>query len=260
MTALIIILAVILLILLVAMIGITVILTADGEMICTLKILFFRFRLFPKIKKRPVLKNFKIKKFRKNRLREEKKLIKLAEKKVKKQKKAADKADKTEEKTEEEPELRDNVQYYLELVKRVLFEALKKFGKHLVITIRRLDITVSGDDPSRIALTYGYASQAVSYIMELADCNLNTRYRGEPPYVSVGVDWLSGKSSVKLDISLKVRVWQIISVLFTALKGYISVDKPKPRVKEPDDYGETKNKRESTPKNDKETATAVNGG
>ena len=48
MTALMIILAVIALILLAAMTGITVILKADGDMTCTLKILFFRLRLFPK--------------------------------------------------------------------------------------------------------------------------------------------------------------------------------------------------------------------
>lgn len=256
MTALIIILAVIVLILLVAMTGITVILTADGDMICTLKILFFRLRLFPKAEKRLKLRDFKIKKFRKNRLKEEKKLLKHAEKKAKKQKKVTEKG----EKAEQNPEFRDEVHYYLELAKHMLLEALKKFGRYLVITVRRLEITVSGDDPSRIALTYGYAVQTVAYIKELADSTLKTRYRGEQPNIFVGVDWLSGKSSVKLDISMKLRVWQIISVLFTALKGYISVDKPKPKKKELDGDGETRSKRENAPENDNKTATAVNGG
>lgn len=79
----------------------------------------------------------------------------------------------------------------------------------------------------------------------------------------VGVDWLSGKSSIVLDISMKIRVWQIISVLFTALKGYISVDKPKPEKKdnggkdENDKDGETA---EAAPGNGNKPAMAVNGG
>ena len=76
MTALMIILAVIALILLAAMTGITVILKADGDMTCTLKILFFRLRLFPKKEKKPKLRNFRIKNFRRMRLREEKKQLK----------------------------------------------------------------------------------------------------------------------------------------------------------------------------------------
>lgn len=232
MTALIIILAVIILIMLIAMTGITVILRADGEFACTLKILFLRFRLFPKKEKQLKLKQFRIKNFRKMRLREEKKLLKRTRKD--KKKKSAEKKPKNEKKPEEKPEFRDEVQYYLELAKKALLAAVRKFGKYLVITVRKIDITVSGDDPAKIALTYGYAVQTAAYIKELADNTLKMKYRGEAPYIAVRTDWLSGKSSVVLDISMRIRVWQVISVLITALKGYLSVDKPKPAEKESD--------------------------
>ncbi len=263
MTALIIILAVIALILLIAMTGITVILKADGDMTCTLKILFFRFRLFPKKEKKPKLRNFRIKNFRRMRLREEKKLIKSAKKDAEKEKKKAKKSAKAEKEPEEKPPLRDEIHYYLELAKAAVLAAVKKFGKYLVITVRKIDITVSGDDPAKIALTFGYAVQTAAYIKELADNTLKTKYRGEAPNIAVGVDWLSGKSIIALDISMKIRVWQIISVLFTALKGYIGVDKPKPEKKdnggkdEKDKDGETA---EAAPGNDNKSAMAVNGG
>ena len=159
---------------------------------------------------------------------------------------------------EEKPAFRDEVHYYLELARTALLAAVKKFGKYLVITVRKIDITVSGDDPAKIALTYGYAVQTAAYIKELADNTLKTKYRGEAPNIAVGVDWLSGKSSIVLDISMKIRVWQIISVLFTALKGYISVDKPKPEKKDKNDKdGETA---EAAPGNGNKPAMAVNGG
>lgn len=263
MTALMIILAVIALILLVAMTGITVILKADGDMTCTLKILFFRLRLFPKKEKKPKLRNFRIKNFRRMRLREEKKQLKQAKKRAEKDRKKAKKAEKAPKEPEEKPAFRDEVHYYLELARTALLAAVKKFGKYLVITVRKIDITVSGDDPAKIALTYGYAVQTAAYIKELADNTLKTKYRGEAPNIAVGVDWLSGKSSIVLDISMKIRVWQIISVLFTALKGYISVDKPKPGKKdnggkdENDKDGETA---EAAPGNGNKPAMAVNGG
>ena len=254
MTALMIILAVIALILLVAMTGITVILKADGDMTCTLKILFFRLRLFPKKEKKPKLRNFRIKNFRR---------MKQAKKRAEKDRKKAKKAEKAPKEPEEKPAFRDEVHYYLELARTALLAAVKKFGKYLVITVRKIDITVSGDDPAKIALTYGYSVQTAAYIKELADNTLKTKYRGEAPYIAVRVDWLSGKSSIVLDISMKIRVWQIISVLFTALKGYISVDKPKPEKKdnggkdEKDKDGETA---EAAPGNGNKPAMAVNGG
>ena len=197
------------------------------------------------------------------RLREEKKQLKQAKKRAEKDRKKAKKAEKAPKEPEEKPAFRDEVHYYLELVRTALLAAVKKFGKYLVITVRKIDITVSGDDPAKIALTYGYAVQTAAYIKELADNTLKTKYRGEAPYIAVGVDWLSGKSSIVLDISMKIRVWQIISVLFTALKGYISVDKPKPEKKdnggkdEKDKDGETA---EAAPGNGNKPAMAVNGG
>lgn len=262
MTALIIILAVIILIMLIAMTGITVILRADGEFACTLKILFLRFRLFPKKEKQLKLKQFRIKNFRKMRLREEKKLLKRARKD--KKKKSAEKKPKNEKKPEEKPEFRDEVHYYLELVKKALLAAIKKFGRYLVITVRKIDITVSGDDPAKIALTYGYAVQTAAYIKELADNTLKMKYRGEAPYIAVRTDWLSGKSSVVLDISMRIRVWQIISVLITALKGYLTVDKPKPKKTTGDETGKAEDKnadeKESATDKDTKPACAVNGG
>ena len=208
---------IVLLFLLILMLRINVILINDGELSIFLKLLFVKIRLFPN-KKTPKLSDFKIKKFRKWRLKEEKK---LRAKQKKKDKKAEEKNEK-ENKEEEHQGLKVRVDSGIDLVRYVIAKAVAKFGKHLRIEIRRIAITVSGDDPATVAVTYGCVCQAVSYIMELADNSLNTKYpKGKQGSVSVGVDYISGKSNAYIDITLGIRVWQVLSVLLTALKGYV---------------------------------------
>lgn len=218
MTALYIIAAIVLFFLLVLMLRINVILINDGELSVFLKLLFIKIRLAPKKKKTPKLSDFKIKKFRKRRLKEERK---LRAKQKKKDKKAEEKNEKGD-KEEEHQGLKVRVDSGIDLVRYVIAKAVAKFGKHLRIEIRRIAVTVSGDDPAKVAVTYGYVCQAVAYIMELADNNVNTKYpKGKQGSVSVGVDYISGKSSAEIDITLGMRVWQVFSVLITALKGYV---------------------------------------
>ncbi len=252
MIALYIIAAIVLLFLLILFLRINVVLINDGEMSVLLKLLFIKIKLAPKKKKTPKLSDFKIKKFRKRRLKEEKKLRAKQKKKDKKSQKKAEKESQKQETEEEKQSLKEKVGFGLDLVRYVIAKAISKFGKHLRIEIRRLAITVSGDDPARVAVTYGYVCQAVAYIVELADNNLNTKYpKGRQGSVSVGVDYVSGKSSAEIDITLGIRVWQVLSVLIAALKGYILDMPSKKSGKKETDKKETDNKDEAQNKNKK---------
>ncbi len=226
--ALLIILAVLAFFVLIAFIRPTVRIRTGNELSVALKVLFFRFRLFPRKEKKIKLKNFKIKNFRKMRLKEEKRLLAKQKKKAEKEQKKAEKAQKKEAKGEVQKEesegkrsLRENTVFVLDLVKYVLARALSKFGKYLRIEIRQIDITVAGEDPAKTAITFGTVVQAVSYIKELADQTLNVRYpEKREQYIAVRVDYLSAEPTVLLDISFGIRIWQIIAVGIAALKGY----------------------------------------
>lgn len=211
----------------------TVRIRVQEEISIVLNVLFFKIKLLPKKEKKPNLKSFKIKNFRRMRLKEEKRLLRKAKKSDKKEKKKANKAEKQAE-NEEKPSLKENVQYVLELVKYVLLKAISKFGKHLRIQIRELDITVSGEDAAKTAITYGYVIQAVSYIKELADNSLNVSYpKNKNGNIAVRVDYLSGKTVIKLDISFGIRIWQAFSVLIAGLRGYVlDVGKKKTKASE----------------------------
>ncbi len=221
----------------------------DDGMTVSLRILFLSFKLLPQKKKTPKLSDFKIKKFRKNRLKEEKAL----RKKNKKKKKQAE----TKEKTKEEKiPVKDQLQYYLELIKKVLGRALSKFGRYLKIKIRSVNIAVGGNEPDKTAISYGYAVALALYLKELADNNLNVKYLPrEGGTVYVGVDFLAEKTVADIDIELKISVWQILAVLMTALKAYIfdmpkspkSKSKEKTKKKNTDKQPSAKNKKTKIP-------------
>lgn len=236
MIALYIILGIAAFILLVALTRVTVAVVSDDGSRIYLKILFIKILLAPKEEKTPDLRDFKIKKYRKRRLKEEKKLLKAEKKKQKKETKN-EKSDSGEKKKTETDtggaSLGDNVTYGTDIIRNVVAKAVEKFGKHARITVRKLHITVAGSEPDKTAITYGYVCQAVAYILEIANCNLNMVYpKRKQQYIAVNVDFLAEKPTFEADIAIGLRVWQIISVGVTALKGYIfDVDKPAPKTK-----------------------------
>lgn len=206
------------------------------ELAVTLKVLFLRIPLIPKKDKPIKLSDFRIAKFRKRRLKEQRKYLlkkyrKEADKKRKEEQKAA-MADKeaTEEKAKRS--LKENVAYALDLLKLVILRAVKKFGKHLRIDLYYLYVTVGGKEPDRTAQNYGKIAQSVSYLTELLDRHLNVRYPGRAdPRIWVGADFLSEKSKLEAHLAFHISVWQVVSVGLTALFGYLKMPKHEPKAK-----------------------------
>lgn len=191
------------------------------------KIAFVTINLVPKKEKPLKLSDFKIKHFRKKRLKEERKYLKkklLSEAKAKRKAELEQSADTDTEK--EQKSLKDNAAYALDLMNNVISKALKKFGKHLKIKLYHLRVTVSGSEPDKTALTYGYVCQSVSYLTKLLDSHMNVKYPGKTEKrIYVGVDFVSGKTYIDAHVSLKIRVWQLLSVGVTALIGYLTMPK-----------------------------------
>ena len=214
---------IILFFILVGLIKVSVEIKAEDEFFVILKILFIRITLTPKKEKPVRLRDFEIKRFRKRR-------IKQIEKNRSKEKKKAEKAEKKKsgktekkEKQEEKKPLKDNVSHIIELLKNVVFAAVKKFGRYLTVRMNFIDITVGGEEPDKTALTYGYVCQGVSYVCELLDSlgNVKIKRKDGVGQISVRADFLAKKTKIMCDIIFGIRVWQVIAVGITALTGYI---------------------------------------
>ena len=209
------------------LIPITLDIKAEDELNLTLKILFLTFRLAPQKEKPIKLSDYKIRAFRKKRLKEQKKYFLKRPKKKKSQALAEDKKEDKIKKS-----LKENVDYVLDLLKYVILKAIKKFGKHLRINLYHLRIKVGGEEPDKTALTYGCICQSVSYITKLLDRHMNVRYPGRTENrVYVGADFSSPKTEFRLHIALTIKIWQIVSTGISALLGYLKMPKREPKVK-----------------------------
>ncbi len=187
-----------------------------------IKVLFFTFRLVPKKKKPVRLSDFEIKKFRRHRLRqlekERKKLLKKQKKAEKEKKKKSAEAAEGKEKEKKNPV--DQAKLWLDTAKSVLPPVLGKFGKHIYIRIDALAFIIRGKEPDKTAVTFGEAAQIFAYLSELLNDNKKIVYgddcRGR---YGVAVDFNGDKTSVDIDVTLGMRIWQVFATGITAYRN-----------------------------------------
>ncbi len=237
MTALYIVLGIAVFVTLIALLRVTLILDAEDTLTLTVRVLFLRFKLLPKIKRPPNLKHFRIKAFRRRRLKEEKRFRKRELARAAASKKKEKKAEAVKAAGQEPPKrsLKENMAFGIDLVKYVVLRVLKTFGKRLRIDIRSIDITVASGDAAKTAVTFGYVCQGVAYIKELLDRCLHVRYpEKREGTIRVRVDYLAEKSTFKVHMAFHIRVWQVFSLGIAALKGYLSMPKHEPKAKTKD--------------------------
>ena len=221
MLALYIITGILLLFLLTGMISVSLNVKISDEPVVSLGIGFVRIRLAPKKKRALSLKDFEIERFRKKRIKEEKKYRRSLQKKAKK---AKDKP-KTEEKTEKQKPKRtpaETFEYAKDILMYVVKDAVARFGRCLRVKIRRLCVAVATEDAAKTAVTYGTVCQLISYFSGLVGSAGHVNICGP---VGAYCDFSSQKTAFDVNFTMSIRVWQIISVGITALRGYTKIKK-----------------------------------
>lgn len=188
------------------------------EFVASLQVWFIKIRFFPhKAPKPPKPQKFEIKRFRKRLKKRMRKADKIEEKKLKKQAKAND-TEKTE-KSEQKSKPRD-IKGLLDMLIDVLKILLDKFPRYLKTKVDRLVIGVASDDAATTALTYGAVVQSVQYIITLLE-NKAGLYAGKKSCVSVYPDFTCDKWNAEIDITLSIRIWQVISIGISLLLWYV---------------------------------------
>ncbi len=201
---------------------VTVDIKLKDELIVYLKIWFVKIKLTPKKEKPLKLSDFKIARFRKRRLKEQKKYL------LSRPKKKSGHITDSEAEEKEKPQyaLKENVRYGLDILRLAVLRAIKKFGKHFRISLYHLRITVGGQEPDKTAIAYGYICQGVSYLTAIFDRHLNMKYPGKTENrIFVGADFTSPKTKVDLHVSFRIKVWHVASVGLTGLFGFLKVPK-----------------------------------
>lgn len=181
--------------------------------------------LSPKKKKKVKLSDFTYKKHQK-RLKKErtkalKKSAKQAEKAEKKRKAKLlkEEAEAAANATEEAAE-GNKLGSILELIKFVLAE-LPVFASYIKTDIRKLHITVGGKDADKIARSYGTVSALTANLVELLK-NKTAMRKIKPGAVNAVADFVSTKTTYKLKLSFRLRLFSIVRVGWHTLKWFIS--------------------------------------
>ncbi len=178
-------------------------------------------QLAPKKRPRPVrLSDFTYKKHQKRLKKDqkaaEKKAMKEAAKKARKKEKEslkarANQATSTIDKAAPEDKLAS-----LSDILSLIFEELPKLASYLKTEIRLLRITVGGKDADHVARNYGKMAALVPLFMELLETKTNlTPMKANA--IQVAADFIAPKTSVQLNIRIKLRLFSLVRIAFHAL-------------------------------------------
>lgn len=95
-----------------------------------------------------------------------------------------------------------------------------KTWRYIRIGVDMYDVSIGTDDAAKTALIYGGAAQATSYLFTFLDETAHFCVKRKAP-VNVRADFLSAKTEAKIQMNFTIRVWQIISIAFTAGTAYL---------------------------------------
>lgn len=171
--------------------------------------------ILPKKEKKLRLRDFTYDKYYANLEKKKKKQLKKAEKKKKKHKSDEPKSDAPAESGNSEDKL-FTVSSVLDFISSEFPKAISK----LKINIKKLIITVGGSDAAKIALSYGKVEAAVSLIIELLD-NKTKLSPIKEGTVMVYADFLSEKTTVNFDFSVKISIGSILGIAIGVVVWFI---------------------------------------
>lgn len=180
----------------------------DEGLYAVLKILCFRFQLYPE---KPPKQEMTLRELKRKR----KKLLKK-----KKDKQGTEALKNKGKKKEKKKEFSDIVALVKE-IKSILTAALEKTFKYMHIYVKELDVAVATTDPAKTALTYGVVCPLLNQMIRQIE-NSGCRYKFGR--MECRCDFLAKNFSCKAHIILKIRVWQLLHVLIYSLMNYFKSD------------------------------------
>lgn len=207
MTTLIIICAVLLFFVILCLLPLRIRISYGDDINIIIPILFWKIQLYPKNRK---LRSMSAKKYRK-----------LTASKKKKSKSSKTKASSVTSKTENKNKISfSTIKPLIGDITSHVLSIITKFSNHLNVKIYSLWVIVSSGDAATTAITYGAVCSSFSVLMSLLHDNCNIKYSRNAK-TGVFVDYTLGECVFDCDIRFTLRVWQIISLIFTAAVAFI---------------------------------------
>lgn len=163
-----------------------------------LKVLFFKFRLYPEKKRKFSSKSY--------------------EKKLKKRANFKDIRLVDSDKATEKLGVIDNLKMISDVL-RVLF---KSFSKYLHVKLAKIHIRIATPDAAQTAILYGAASASLACIVELLD-SYTKLHKIKERSILIEPDFLSEKTVAKINISLSISVFGAIATIIKSIIRYYTL-------------------------------------
>lgn len=208
MTALIIVSAVVLAILLILMIPAGITVKYHGGFFISVDVLFIKFRVLPEKQKKIRLRDYSKQNFKKRMERERRRAEKKAAKK--KNLKSSGSGRKKAESADEKKEMHELLRILCRM-RDIVFRIVRTFAGHIRTKLVRADIAVGAEDAASCALLYGAVSQLCAYIIEFLEQATKLKHTGEA--VSVRADFEKDETCADIEIAFSVRLFFILTAL-----------------------------------------------
>ncbi len=202
-----------------------VIVSVRGEALAVeLRVLFLRFRLYPRRKRLKPRSPRQQRRFLKKQAKKQAK--KEAKRQRKRQKKALAKKENKAPRT-----LRQKIRF----VRGVLAALRRRTRKHLRLHAARLHIRVATGDAATTAVAFGAVSQSVSYLLALL--NKITKLRAVTPDVAIEPDFTAQRPDIDMHLILSIRLFGALAIAFgvvfsllrSKLESTLTPNKKKPK-------------------------------
>ncbi|MBQ7384691.1 MAG: hypothetical protein IJV72_07890 [Clostridia bacterium] len=191
----------------------TVVISYSDEVKLWVKVLFLKINILPSKEKKgahsmSVKKAEKIKK--KLRKKAEKKKLAAAEKEKEKAEKKA---------THKKKTIGETIAN-VKMLTSVAVIVIERFFKHLRIRLARIKIIVATGDAASTAMAYGAITQSINVLFPLLESVKNFEKLPQTD-ISVDLDYLEEEPTVDIKLMFSIRVWHVFDIGFSALKIFI---------------------------------------
>ena len=194
-------------------------LSIDGEVTVAVSVLGIRKRLLPRPKPRENLRDVSQcrnpdRLLRREEKRRRKAAAKAEQKRLKQeQKKAAKKAGAAAP----APNLKENLDMILALLKKAYTLTKGKIG----VRFRKMHLRVATGDAAGTAILYGVVVQSAAYLLQWSEDHFN-RVRREDGDMTVEPDFVSSRSAAEVDVRISVRLFRAVGIGIGMLRAYFS--------------------------------------
>ena len=139
-----------------------------------------------------------------------------------KEKKLVKKSESTAPKKKKKETSFDDLLELISAIRQIADKISLYFRKYLRVDIKALRIKVAGNDAASAAMMYGIVSQSVSFLLEMIDENIKKIKYKRKDSVLVTTDFVSEKFEAQINITFKIRVWQLLVIGISSMKEFLA--------------------------------------